>query len=463
MQQQQRRSRGKGASPARVAALEAIRVIRERDAFAQEVIGHSIDTNKKLSAEDRHFATQLVLGVVSHKGTIDEILNRAMNTPKDVKDNVRDALQISAYEIIFLDKSPYAAVDQGVELARAVTPRVDKLANAILRKVVRLKDEFPFGDPSTDIRAFARLHAFPQWLARRLVADLGPAGAEAFMSASNEPAPLFVCVNPARATDSEVLELLEAAKAEPSSVIVDGVGVLPGCYRLANSRALSDGRIRRLFTQGKICVSDASSQRVALMTLPRHKPVSYLEIGAGRGTKTLLVQGAAQRKWGSQIGCYVTVDNHAFKSKLLAERAEAYGINVSETLTGDARKLSSVVGKRRFDVVFVDAPCSGLGTLRRHHEIRWRLDEASITNIAQTALAMLESAAAHVNPGGTLVFATCTVLKEENLLNVKRFLASDAGADFFLDQESGEPFFYSSQLSSGSPDAHYAVKLTRKA
>ena len=142
-------------SPARLAALEAVRLVRERDAFAQDIIAKRIDSSD-LEPEDRAFATKLVLGAVSAQGTLDEIVDRALRSPSDVQPDVRDALRLGAYEIVFLDKSPHAAVDQGVELVRSIAPRAAGLANAVLRKIVMLKASFPFGAIQKRSRACMR-------------------------------------------------------------------------------------------------------------------------------------------------------------------------------------------------------------------------------------------------------------------------------------------------------------------
>lgn len=453
-------NRHRHASAARLAALQAVTAVRERDAFAQDIISKLID-NAPMSREDRAFATRLVLGVVSMRGVLDDVLNRCMHTPKDVTDDVRDALQISAYEIIFLGKSPHAAVDQGVELVRTIAPRAGGVANAVLHEVVAAKRSFPFGDPSSDIAAYARLHGFPRWLAERLVAWLGGQDAHAFMRASNDPAPVFVAVNAARAADEEVASVLEEAKGDPDPVEVNGRAV-PGCYLVRSSRAVADGRVTRLFANGLAVVSDAASQAVAQAVLEGDKPASLLEIGAGRGTKTILLQSGAARRWGSQIDEYVTVDNLAFKTKLLVRRSEEYGVHVSEALTGDATDLDAVVGERLFDTVFVDAPCTGLGTLRRHPEIRWRLAEAQIPERAELGFALICSAARHVAPGGVLVYATCTVTPDENEGVVGRFLASEAGASFSREPIDGASSL-TTKLAPGGCDAHFAVRLRREA
>lgn len=446
------------ASPARLAALDVVRQVRERDAFAQDVIARRIDSSD-LGPEDRAFATKLVLGAVSAQGTLDEIVDRALRSPSDVQPDVRDALRLGAYEIVFLGKSPHAAVDQGVELVRSFAPRAAGLANAVLRKIVVLRASFPFGDPARDVEALARLHAFPAWLARKLVAELGFEDAVAFMRASNEPAPLFVAVNAAKARDESVTAAFEKAGEgiEPARV---GEGGVPGCYLVPDGRALLVPEVRRLLAQGRLLVSDAASQLVASSVLPKDRPGSFLEIGAGRATKTILLQSDACRAYGAQIERYATLDNHEFKTKILLDRVAQYGVQVSEALTGNALDLGAVVGERRFDVVFVDAPCSGLGTLRRHPEIRWRLKPESVASFARTQLALLEEAAAHVAPGGTLAYATCTVTSEENGGVVKAFLSSAAGAGFELAPIAGRSCV-ATRLFAGSSDAHFAVRFAR--
>lgn len=459
---EKRRGAGRAnrATPARTAAVGTLRRLRERDGFAQEVIGAVIDP-APLSPEDKGFATRLVLGVVSTRGVLDELIGRCLNSPSDIDATVRDALQVSAYELVFLRKAPHAAVDQGVELVRSVAPRAGGLANAVLRRLVKARDAFPFGDPSRDLAAYARLHGFPQWLAEMLVADLGAPAAHAFMTASNEPAPLFVAVNAARATDDEVLAVLREAKEDPQPVAVDGTAV-PGCFRLGNGAVLLDGRVRRLLNGGKLLVSDAASQAVAArVAAAAGAPEAFLEVGAGRGTKTILLQSDFLRTNGAQAGTFCTVDSHQFKTGLLERRAADYGIRVAEALTGDGTRLDGVVGSRQFGAVFIDAPCTGLGTLRRHADIRWRLRQPLIAEHAQLDGRLLASAAAHVAPGGLLAYATCTVTPAENERAVEAFLASEAGAAFAVEEQAGRPFF-ATQLVPGGCDAHFLALLRRK-
>jgi len=446
------------ASPARLAALFVTRGVRKRGAYAQALIETHID-HSNMSQADRAFATLLVLGVVSTSGTLDDCINRALQSPRDITNDVRDALRISTYEIIMLKKAPHAAVDQGVELVKAIAPTASRLGNAVLHRILDMKDAFPFGDPKTDIEALARYYAFPVWLAKELVSDMGATEASALMQASNDPAPLFIAVNSLKATDDEIIAAFEDAgsKLEPASA---GDLTPAGCYRVANTRVLADGRITLLFSQGKILVSDASAQAIAAMVLEGEKPSSLLEVGAGRGTKTILMQSEANRLFGEQVSI-TSMDSHSFKSEVLEARAKEYGVQIDKIITGNATRLDSVIGDACYDTVFIDAPCSGLGTLRRHQEIRWRITHDHIVDLADTGLALLKSAASHVVPGGKIVYATCTVTYKENIGVVKKFLESAEGADFVLAPINGKPAF-SSQLYPDSPDAHFAAKFVRK-
>lgn len=446
-------------SPARICALDVVRIVRERDAYVQVVLEKLVDTNTRLSSEDRAFATRLAIGVVQTCGTLDELINLTLKSPKDIKPNVRDALQIATYEIIFLKKAPHAAVSQGVELVHHVTPKATKLANFVLRRVADQARSFPFGDPSTSLEAAARAYGFPLWLAGKLEAEYGPAAARSFMEASNEPAPLFVAVNACK-TSAASVEKVFAAAGESFKKITVAAHPHASCYKLLDSRALLTPAIGQLVKQGKIIIADAASQAVAAGVLPEYQPERMLEIGAGRGTKTILLQANALVRYGSQIETYTTLDNLAFKTRLLIERASLCFAHVDECFTGDATKCDEILDEKTFDFVFIDAPCSGLGTLRRHPEIRWRIAPQDFEGFARTQLAMLRSASTRVSEGGSLAYATCTITSEENVLVVKAFLASPEGSSFRLAPIAGKPYLQT-RLAPGSSDAHFAVRFER--
>lgn len=454
------------ASPSRIKALEALQAIQKRNAFAHEVIAKIID-GSALDESDKAFATRLVLGVVSMQGTLDAVIDRCLRSPDDIQDDVRNALRISAYELLYLDKASYAAVDQGVELVRYIAPKASGLANAVLRKMVKAAAAFPFGNPDTDLEALALLEGFPPWLASLCLLWLGPARGRAFMKACNDPSPLFVFINSLKADEDEVRELFDGLGGYHDAPTLCGI-VPPGCLRLNRSRAISDGRVRKLLSDGSILVSDASAQAVAFICAAaiararkrKGSDVRVLELCSGRGTKTIMIQDDVFRLTGEQVGHYVCVDNMAFKNAIVEERIRHFGIKVRSCLTEDLTATPHPIEGGDYDVVFLDAPCSGLGTMRKHPEIRWRIRPEVIEQDAERDGKLLASAALNVASGGYLLYATCTITPDENERAVKSFLESSAGEGFRL-VPIGEETVFRTSLAPDSPDAHFAALMQR--
>ena len=411
-------------SPGRAAACAIGRVVRERDAFVSEVTPSIIAKFEGISPEDAAFATKIARGVTATLGTLDEFIDRNLRSPDDIESDVRDALRVSAYELLFLGKDAYAAVDQGVELVRSVQPKASGLANSVLRKMSVSAKKFPYGNPDLSLQVLARSQAFPLWLAKRLMNEMGLKQATDFMRACNADAPVFIAVNAIKAADADVIEVFDQAGSlmEPSATV-------PGCYLVKDARVLRKPEVRALFENGSVCVSDEAAQAVAALACPDEDVEAFLEIGAGRGTKTILMQSNAVRRFGRTMPM-VSVDDHAFKAEVLAKRAAAYGIGSVRPVTADARKLSDVLPEQSFDAVLVDVPCSGVGTLRRHPEIRWRLTAAQIEEMASVEYDLLVEAAKMVKPGGMLTYATCTVFEAENARVVERFRRTKFGEAF---------------------------------
>jgi 16S rRNA (cytosine967-C5)-methyltransferase len=417
-----------------------------------------------LPAAEAALATRLAYGSLQTEGTLDEALERYLGGKK-VEPRVRDALRISAYELLYLSTAPRAAVHQGVELVRAVRPHAAGLANAVLRRLAEDATTFPWGDPDTDNAALARLHGHPRWLADMWVAELGREAAAQVMAADNEPAPLFVAANPFVASVEQARAALRADGALPQPCPVHG------CVQVSNASAAVHGSALR---DGLVLACDAAAQAVA--RLVHVKPGQrILEIGSGRGTKTILLQAAAM-EGGSPAQIYA-VDLHAFKAKLLEQRLARFGVPGVTTLIGDARNIAAIEGApapESLDAVIVDAPCTGLGTLRRHPEKRWRVEPADIEALAELGLHLLQQAASLVRPGGFVVYSTCTVARRENAAVVEAFLAGEHGRGWRVDNLGKDipaewsrfvtpEGYFSSYPVSGGPDGHFAARLVREA
>lgn len=452
-------------SQSRQLAYDALERIRKSDSFANDVIDKLID-GSDASLEDKAFATRIVLGVVAASGALDLVINRFVDKRGSLKGKLRTALRISTYEIIYLHKDSYAAVDQCVELAKTVQPRAAGLANAVMRRIAQSSSDFPYGDAKTDIKAYSLLHAFPEWLVDMAMREFGECDGDEFVRANNAPSPIYIHVNSLKEDEdgfSKASDLFAGSK----SVEIDSE-VVEGCCELTSSKLVASTSFLDLVAKGRILVSDASAQFIsqlaceAVLNRFQDRPVSCLELCAGRGTKTILLQSYLKRLEERSFAKYVAIDNIEFKLRLLKTRAKEYGAKVDELICADAANLSELLGGECFELVFLDAPCSGLGTMRRHPEIRWRVTPEVIEENSILDGSLIRQAAEYVVPGGILVYATCTISDLENEQVVEHFLNSNAGKSFELIPISDKPFLRT-MLREGGYDSHFCAILGREA
>lgn len=411
-------------SPARRVACALLGERRRRGARARELLRGS-ERLSALPERDRALATRLVMGATAAEGALDALIDSHLRHGARLEPRVRDALRLAAFELVYLDARADVAVSQGVELVRSVAPRAAGLANAVLRRVAEgdaadvaaARERLADGDFRA--RDLALVGAVPEWLAERALASLGAARAAAWAVAALEPAGVWVAANRALCAVGEASALLARAGCEPEP------GPLPGSLRLgAPSRLAPSGLVEHVY----VMPCDLAAQEVALACAPAPGE-RVLEVGQGRGTKTLLLESAAIASGGP---CEVTaVEVSPRKSELARRRMEAAGVaDHVRSICADGRALPDELGP--FDLVFLDAPCSGTGTLSRHPEIAWSLAPGAPAELAALQAELLASAAARVAPGGRLVYATCSVLAEENDAVVGAFLADPAAKGFEL-------------------------------
>jgi len=449
------------ASTARAAALTVVTRVRERGAFAHETL-NTVLASSSLSAQDVALATRLAYGTVACRGTLDDAVDRFTDAPGRVEPRVKDALAVGAYELLFLHTPAWAAVNEGVELVRGVRPRAAGLANAVLRRLGEARDAFPWGDPASDDAALARMHAHPEWLTRVLVEQLGRTVAEAVLEADNEPAPLYMAHLPFRGSMPEAVERLTRDGAQPE------LCELTGCIVARSPAAAVAGAALR---EGRVIVCDAAAQFVARAVRPE-PGMRIVDIGSGRGTKTLIIQAAAMESGGPAL--ITAVDRHGFKLDVLGAAVEQLGVPGIRTVEADATALGqdADLTEDSADGVLVDAPCSGLGTLRRHPDKRWRLVPQDIQTLALLNRRLLSQAALLVSPGGFVVYSTCTLTRQENDGVVADFLGASEGQEFSIESLASDvPRSWSRFLRDdgtfqslpelGGPDGHFVARLRR--
>jgi len=353
-----------------------------------------------LPPRDRAFLHELVLGTLRRRGALDTALSPLLERPfSDLHLHIQTALRIGAYQILRLRVPDRAAVSESVDLVRSTAPRAAGLVNAVLRRLAR-EGPPPERDPQTDpLGWLTTTGSLPRWIAERWIDRLGAPRAVSRARAFLEPPPTAFRPNPHR---SEAWGRVEAAGLDPQPLTV------PGAWKARRGARATDLAAERL-----IYLQDEGSQLVAHVAA--HHGLT-LDACAAPGGKALLMA--------DQIGLDGTVvaaDASPRRLRTLAALLRRWGApNVrcigADTLRSPFRIL--------FDAVLVDAPCSGLGTLARHPDIRWRLEPDEIARHAARQRSLLTAAAALVVSGGPLVYSTCSLEHEENEGVVEAFLAA---------------------------------------
>lgn len=389
------------ATAARRLAFEALSETERGAAVLAERLARP--NVESLSARDRAFLHELVLGTLRHRGSIDHALAASLDRPLSRLDPaVLTILRLGAHQVLRLRVPDRAAVSESVELAREVAPHATGLVNAVLRRLAR-EGAPPVPEAERDpLGWLTSAGSLPRWLAERWLARLGSETARARATALLETPPVVFRVNP-RAGDIEARLTAAGVLAAPL--------VVPG------ARIAREGTIGPLASEGIVYLQDQGSQLIAhLAARPGGR---LLDACAAPGGKATLLADLGPRA--QVIAGEVSPPRLATLAALVAR----WGATNVRVVGADARRPPFA---RAFDAVLLDAPCSGLGTLGRHPDIRWRARAADLGRHARRQRDLLEGVAPLVAGGGTLVYATCSIEPEENEEVIEPFL--DAHPEF---------------------------------
>ena len=381
---------------------------------------------------DRALATDLVTGTLRWQRQLDHLITEFSSSPASKLDfEVLQILRLGAYQLIHLDRVPAAAA---VNDAVAMTRRARKtsaagLVNAVLRGISRNAHRLPLPPrpPEGDALPYLEIAlSHPGWLATRWLGRYGFEAAERWELFNNAAAPLTIRVNRLKTTGAALVRSLsehgvevESARYAPDALIV----------RTGNPLRTPLAGVGLFFLQ------DEASQLVALLGSPE-PGMRVLDTCASPGGKTTAMAAMAGDR-----AAIVAADVRTARIQLLRETVSSSGATNVRIVQADL--ASGLPFNAAFDLVFVDAPCSGLGTVRHDPEIRWRRAEADLAPLATAQLRMIHHAAEAVRPGGRLVYSTCSSEPEENEAVVSEFL-------------SEAPHFSAVDLRSERP-AHYAA------
>lgn len=381
-------------TPARRCAYAVVRRTFEDGSYTDRALAAEA-ARMQLDARERGLAKRLAFGTVQRRATLDHVIaGLAGRPPEDLEPAVLAALRLGAYELAFSDSAGHAAVDQTVELVKdAGRPRAAGLVNAVLRRAARearalmeaLLDDTP--------EAAALRHSHPEWVARLWWDALGPDDARALMAANNEPGETTVRVNTLRADPAQIAAQLGA---EPADAAEGGAPRLPEGLLLTGA---VDVGTSDLFRSGQITPQSRASMAVARILDPQPGE-RVLDLCSAPGTKATHLAALMDNH-----GEVVAVERNAARARELQENARRMGAGIVTVVHGDAREDHGA----GFDRVLVDVPCTGLGTLRGHPDLRWRATPESAAELAVLQREILAKAARAVRPGGTVVYSVCTI------------------------------------------------------
>ncbi|MFW5908326.1 MAG: 16S rRNA (cytosine(967)-C(5))-methyltransferase RsmB [Desulfosalsimonas sp.] len=353
---------------------------------------------------DRALAHALIYGVLRWRAKLDFNIESFANRPvKKIKPEVLNILRIGLFQMMFLSRIPQsAAVNTSVEMAKQVAPEsMTGFVNALLRNFARSPKPPPYPDFRTEpLKAIAICQSFPQWLISRWNKRFGFEETRRLCEYLNEIPPVTIRVNLLKTTRNQALEKLapcvgSAEKARISQAGIALYGMKKPVYELPG------------FSDGLFQVQDEAAQLAAHVLSPKPGEI-VLDACAGLGGKTGHIAQLMKNR-----GKVVAADTDGLRLKALDSEMERLGVNIVETRCLDMEKSGVLQNTQSFDRILVDAPCSGLGVIRRNPDIKWSVGKNDFKRYHSRQERILETSAKYLKPGGTIVYAVCSMEPEE--------------------------------------------------
>ena len=412
---------------AREVALLTLNACHRQGGWSDNILKKQL-AQAGLDSRDGALATQLCFGVLQNQLLLDFYLSKFSNLPlKRMEGKVVQTLRLGAYQMLFLTKIPHsAAVNRSVELTRAhcKNPRAPGMVNAILRNLERNLNSLPTIPQEDPANYLSILYSTPEWLVKEFLLILGEDETAKLLAANNTRPPITAMVNTVKTSSQALLEKLKEERVEAKEH-----PWLPDCLILSKT-----GDLERLsaFQEGLFYIQDPAS-RLSVQAAEVKPGMRVLDCCAAPGGKSFAAAIAMENR-GEVISC----DLHPHKKKLIQAGADRLGLTIVTPMTADG-KVFRPEWEQAFDRVLVDAPCSGLGVIRKKPDIRYK-DPAPLEDLPQVQKAILDNASRYVRPGGVLLYSTCTVLRRENEQVAQDFLSCHPdfkGEDFTLPDTIG--------------------------
>ena len=399
-------------------ALKILDGLPEKSALMDDALDDLFRRHSDLAGRDRAFISHLVQGVLRWRLRLDWMIKQASDIPlRKITLSVLNVLRLGLYQIFFMDRVPEsAAVNEAVKQAKAAGGRhIGSFVNGVLRSICRRREGIAFPDRDRNlILHLSVCYSYPEWLVVKWVKEWGEECAESLLSAGNRIPRLTLRANTLKTERSKVIHRLaeEGVKAKPSPYSPDGI--LVEDFR---------GRVDQLksFGEGLFQVQDEAAQIPSPLLDPRPGEM-VLDVCAGFGGKaTHLAERMGDK------GRVLALDISLKRLTGLVRNSERLGIDSITPVAADAARSLSKLFRSPFDRIMVDAPCSGLGVISRHPDIKWNRGEKDVERLALLQTAILNESVSLLRKGGRIFYATCTLSREENEGVVKSCLARNPG------------------------------------
>lgn len=404
-------SRLKFPISARGVALKILTSVEQEGAYSNLLLNETLQ-RADLSGADSGLATELVYGTISRRNTIDYFLNSYVQKGLGKLEVwVRNLLRLSFYQIYYLDRiPPHAAVNEAVKIAKKLGHQgISGMVNGVLRNVLRNQDKLVLPKDLPAVSRISLEHSHPEWLVDKWVKWLGEEKTADICEANNVPPAISIRVNTTVIKRDELMEQMREAGLDVSSskLAQDGIVVRSG-----GNMALTSW-----YRDGLLSIQDESSMLVA-QAVDVKPGMSVLDCCAAPGGKSCHIAEKLE-----STGKVIANDVHPHKAKLIEDQAKRLGLSQITSRNGDAAELGRQFPKESFDRILLDAPCSGLGVIRRKPDLKWVKTEEDIVDISQLQTELLEAVHELLKPGGILVYSTCTMEPSENDEVVQQFLS----------------------------------------
>jgi len=402
--------------------LEILEKVDTQEAYADISLNSALRKSDSLTPLDKAFITELVYGTLRWRGRIDWVISRFSKIPaKKLDPWILNIMRLGVYQLLFLDKvPPFATVNESAKLARCYGDigKV-KFVNANLRAVGRGRDKIEYPDIERDPELhISVVYSHPLWMVKRWMKTFGVKATIDLCQSNNETPPLTIRTNTLKTPRQELFNELEMNVKEISLTPCSPDGL--------QIRGASDITALSSFEKGLFQVQDEASQLVAHIIVPKPGDMVLDACSAPGGKTTHLAQLMENR------GEIFALDINSSRLALLGENCKRLGITNVKAFKKDA---SLPLGfSEQFNRVLVDAPCSGMGVLRRNPDSKWNRREEGIVPLKRLQLSILNNLAAYLKENGVLVYSTCTVTPEENEEVIDDFLANHP--EFVLDSIS---------------------------